>query len=115
MLAVSLLLVFLLIGGYCPFGNRSLAGLDANTQYLDFFAYLKDVLNGKQGISYDLSNTLGNSNLSLFAYYLSSPLNLLIVFFKKSQLAFFFDLLVVLKLSLAAITMAIFLRMRFEA
>lgn len=115
MLAVSLLLVFLLIGGYCPFGNRSLAGLDANTQYLDFFAYLKDVLNGKQGISYDLSNTLGNSNLSLFAYYLSSPLNLLIVFFKKSQLAVFFDLLVVLKLSLAAITMAIFLRMRFEA
>ncbi|MBT8800014.1 hypothetical protein ACXO18_04690 [Lactobacillus delbrueckii subsp. bulgaricus] len=33
--------------GYAPFGLKSVAGADANIQYLDLFAYLKNVLAGK--------------------------------------------------------------------
>ena len=113
-ITMIILTIILAFGGYAPFGNHSLAGMDANIQYLDFFAYLKDVLAGKNSVADTLSNTLGGSALSLVAYYLTSPLNLLIIFFKKTQLVAFFTLLVVLKLSLASATMAYFLIHRFR-
>lgn len=99
---------------YAPFGNQSLACMDANIQYLDFFALLKDVIHGKTSIWYTLSNTLGGTYFGLFSYYLASPLNLLIVFFEKAQLHSFFDLLVAIKLSLAAAAAAYYLQIRFR-
>lgn len=98
---------------YAPFGNQSLACRDANIQYLDFFAFLKDVINGKNSISYTLSSTLGGTYFGVFSYYLSSPVNLLLVFFDKTQLHSFFDIAIALKLSLAAAAAAFFLRIRF--
>lgn len=100
--------------GYAPFGDNSLATMDANIQYLDFFAYFKDVLEGKNNISYTFSKGLGGTNVAVFSYYLSSPFNLLVVFFDKSDLVTFFNLLVIIKLSLAAATMNIFITCRFE-
>ncbi len=55
-----------------------------------------------------MSALLGGDEVVTFAYYLMSPLNLLVVFFKKSQLPVFYDILLALKLSLLASSMAIF-------
>ncbi len=99
---------------YAPFGNQSLAWGDADNQYLDFFAFLKDVIRGKNSIWYTLSNTLGGTYYGVFSYYLASPLNLLIVFFEKDQLHSFFDLLIAIKLSLAAAVAAYYLQIRFR-
>lgn len=99
---------------YAPFGKQSLACMDANIQYLDFFAFLKDVIHGKNSIRYTLSNTLGGTYYGVFSYYLASPLNLLLVFFEKEQLHSFFDLLVAIKLSLAAAAAAYYLQIRFR-
>ena len=60
-----------------------------------------------------MSALLGGDEVATFAYYLMSPLNFLVVFFQKSQLPIFYDILLALKLSLAASTMAIFLKQRF--
>ncbi|MCI5596624.1 MAG: YfhO family protein [Lachnospiraceae bacterium] len=94
---------------YAPFGTNSLAAMDANIQYLDFFAYLQDVLKGKNDIFYTFSKTLGGNNIAVFSYYLASPFNLLVVFFSKNNLHTFFDLLVVLKLGTTALTFSVFL------
>ncbi|MCD8131022.1 MAG: YfhO family protein [Lachnospiraceae bacterium] len=100
--------------GYSPFGNQSLASQDANIQYLDLFSYLKDVMTGENSILYTFSKTLGGTNIAVFAYYLSSPFNLLLFFFDKSELVCFFDCVVVLKLGTAAFTMSYFLERRFR-
>ena len=97
-----------------PFGAGSLATDDAEIQYLDFFAYLKDVMAGKNSISYTFSDTLGGDTLAIFSYYLASPFNLLLAFFSKANIITFFNLLVVLKISMCALTMGVFLRFRFE-
>lgn len=97
-----------------PFGENSFASHDANIQYLDFFAHLKDCLSGKASLRYTLSSGLGGTTIGLFAYYLASPLNLLVAFFSKSELNSFFSLLVVLKLMLAGCTMSVFLNKRFQ-
>lgn len=113
---VTLLTLLLLFWhyGYAPFGDNSMASHDAGIQYLDFYSYFKDVLSGKNSLTYTFSKTLGGNCIGVFSYYLTSPFMLLSVFFKKSQLHSFFDLLVILKLSLASFTFCWFLIGRFR-
>jgi uncharacterized membrane protein YfhO len=101
------------VGGYAPFGDKSIAVGDGYNQYLDFFAYGKDLLSGSASASYSFSKTLGGDAVAIFSYYLASPLNLLLVFFKKSQLVVFYHLLCALKMALAAAFCALFLQKRF--
>lgn len=113
-LTFAILLFLFITCGYAPFGNKSLATDDASIQYLDFYAYFKDVLAQKNSIFYTFGKTLGGTNIAVFSYYLSSPFMLLSIFFKKENLHSFFDILVLLKLSLASMTFSIFLANRFE-
>lgn len=106
--------IFFIFSGYAPFGDKSLAIMDGTVQYLDFFAYLKDVLAGENSIAYTFSKTLGGTNMAVFSYYLTSPFNLLIIFFEKAELNSFFNILVVLKCAFAAATMHYFIKERFK-
>lgn len=114
--SITFLLMLILFWhyGYAPFGGNSMASHDANVQYLDFYSYFKDVLSGKNNITYTFSKTLGGNNIGVFSYYLTSPFMLLCVFFKKTQLHAFFDVLVMLKLSTASFTFCWFLTGRFH-
>ena len=67
---------------------------DAVTQYTSLFSYFKDVLDGKSSLIYSFSKNLGGSMISTYAYYLSSPINLLIKFFDKSHISLFFVILI---------------------
>lgn len=112
---VFLILMFLYrYLSYAPFGENSLAVIDANIQYLDFFAYLKDLLSGRNEVIYSFSKNLGGTNIAVFSYYLASPLNFLVIFFDKGDLHTFFDLLVAVKLALAGFTFAWFLKERLR-
>ena len=113
-LTFCVLMLLFWMKGLAPFGTKSLVVMDANIQYLDFFSYFKDVLEGKNSIGYSFGKTLGGTNIAVFSYYLSSPFNLLLIFFKRSQIHTFFDLVVVLKLSFASMTFAYFGLKRFE-
>ncbi len=98
-----------------PFGNNTVTCWDAEIQYLDFFAYLHDVLHGKASIFYSFSKTLGGTNIAVFSYYLSSPLNLIVYFFEKENLHAFFTLIVSLKLSLVAFSCTFYILNRFSS
>lgn len=99
---------------FAPFGYNSLASIDGNIQYLDFFSYFFDVLKGENSLTYTFSNLLGGSSIGLYAYYLASPFNFLLPFFEKADLHTFFDLLIALKLAMSAVTFLVFLHGRFE-
>lgn len=87
---------------------------DAYFQFIDFLALFKDVLSGKQSLGYSFSNYLGQSDFALFTYYLGSPFNLLLVFFDKSAIPEFFDIVILLRLSLCAFTVSWFLSERYK-
>lgn len=112
-LTFAIMILLFWIKGFAPFGTRSVVVMDGTIQYLDFFAYLKDVFNGENSIGYSFTKTLGGCNVAVFSYYLSSPFNILLLFFDKSQIHIFFDLTVALKLSLAAMTFSFFITGRF--
>lgn len=113
LIALGMTLVLMIILKLAPFGGNSWVSMDANIQYLDFFAYFKDVLEGKQSVIYSFSHLLGQSGIGLFSYYLASPVNILLFFFNKPDLHSFFDIAVAVKISLSAFTMAVYLLIRF--
>lgn len=113
-ITAGILILLFFVYGYAPFGNRTLAVMDAHIQYLDFFMYLKNVLSGDDRIAYTFGQTLGGCNVAVFSYYLASPFNLFVVFFDKENLHVFFHLLIVCKLALSAITFHIFISERYD-
>ncbi len=112
--AAGMMALLLAAGHYAPFGQHSAAVMDANLQYLDFFAYLKDCMAGRNSLLYTYSSSLGQSNIALFAYYLASPVNLLLFLFPKTGIQSFFHTALAIKLGLAAACMAVYLQKRFE-
>lgn len=113
---VSIIGLFVLIQALShlyPFGSRSNLLWDEEIQYVDYFAFYRDVLLGKADIGYSFSKSAGGSLVALFGYYLGCPLNLLVVFFKNEQLPIFLFALTAVKLGLSGVTMHIFIRKRF--
>ncbi len=113
-IVAGILLVTYALCDLAPFGSYSLAYWDAEIQYLDFFAYFKDVLEGKNSIGYTSSSYLGGSTFGLYAYYLASPFSFLVMLFPKEQMPSCFDVIALFKFTLCSATMAYYLAARFR-
>lgn len=110
-----LMLTFMFINKMAPFGNSTFAGMDANVQYVDLFNYYRNVLEGKDSFVFSLSNLLGGSSISIFGYYLASPLNLISLLFKPQDTGtVFFNLLFIIKVSFSAAFFSIFISYWFN-
>lgn len=113
-LVVILMIMLLLMDGYAPFGNNSLAAMDGDIQYVDFFGYLKNVIDGNDSLKYSLNSTLGSTGIALLGYYMNSPLNILFAFGSKADIHSIFDIIVVLKLAISAFIFSYYLQVRFD-
>lgn len=91
-----------------PFGSNSFLIIDGLHQYMPFFSILYDKLKDGESLFYSFRSGLGINFLSLFAYYLSSPLNLFILLFDKTQLNMAVSLLIALKIALSGLTAGIY-------
>lgn len=115
-LLLSFLLPFLIaylaffIGGLYPFGDKQLLAHDEWHQYYPFLVSFREKLLSGGSLQYTWDVGMGTSYLSLFAYYLSSPLYLLSVLVPLQYLREFFAFLTVLKIGLAGLFMGYFLR-----
>ena len=68
-----------------PFGSESFLIVDALHQYLPFFADYQEKLKSMDSMFYSFHAGLGYNFLGLWAYYLASPLNLVIALVSKSM------------------------------
>ena len=93
--------VVYLILGLAPFGNLSFTHRDGDIQMLDFLRCFKRFLEGDGSMLYSFSKGLGDNMYPLFTYYLASPVNLFVVFFRYEDLPAFVDFAVALKLALS--------------
>ena len=110
----TLSVTFALRGVY-PFGDLSVCVDDMDLQYLGLFSWLGRVMHGQDSLLHSFSQGIGGNGLALFAYYLSSPLNVLMYAFDPTQSAAFLSLMVLIKVSLAGLTCYVFLRKRYGA
>ena len=108
LLPLMVLLLLCAVLQVAPFGPGSLACADADGQYSSYFAFYQDVmLHGEDGL-YSFEKVLGGSLAGFFAYYLTSPFNLLFLLFPGEKIPLAFDLMVLLKLSTCALTFALY-------
>ena len=104
-LSVSLLFLGVL-------NNTNILVSDSFLQYYRLLFHLKDVLSGTANIIYSFNKGLGGAMISTYAYYLSSPLNLLLVFF--DNIYWFYIIITLFKISLCGTTMYSFLKYHFK-
>ena len=95
-----------------PFGSGSFLIVDALHQYLPFFADYQEKLKHMDSMFYSFHAGLGYNFLGLWAYYLASPLNLVIALVPKSMLTMVLSHLYVLKIALCCFTAAFYFRKR---
>lgn len=114
LLTALILLAIFIYYGFAPFGSKTLATNDANIQYLDFYAYYKNALSGNDSFVYSFAKSLGGNMIAVFSYYLSSPFVLLSLLFRQEDLYTYYNICVLLKLSLAAYTFSYYLYKRFK-
>lgn len=111
LLPVIITTVYFAFRGMAPFGQSSILTVDLGQQYIDFFAYFKHtLLTDPSGFLYSFSKGLGGDMLGTWAYYLMSPLNLILLFCSTSQLPSGILILTVLKYGLSGLTFAYLLK-----
>ncbi len=99
---------------FYPIGNRTPLTIDLYHQYAPFLVELRDKLLTGQSLLYSWDGGLGNNFYALFAYYLSSPLNALLVFFPPAWITEAVTTLTLLKIGGSGATFAYMLREAFS-
>ena len=106
--------VVMIIRGFEPFGQVSMLYSDMYHQYYPFFVAFRKALLSGDSLLFNWSVGMGMDYLGLLSYYLASPLNLLSVLVPESLLLEYFSLLMPIKLGLAGMFFAIFLKKTFR-
>ena len=107
------MLVVMMVAGAEPFGTNSMLYSDMYHQYFPFFKAFRRALLSGDSLLYSWNVGLGMDYLGLISYYLASPLNLLSVLVPEGILLEFYSLLMPVKLGLASLFFAIFLKRGF--
>ena len=109
------ILMTMLIKGCEPFGNKSMLYSDMYHQYYPFFLAFRRNLFSGQSLLHIWDIGMGMDFLGLYSYYLASPLNFLSILVPEGLMLEFFSLLVPLKLGLASMCFALFLKKTFDS
>ena len=105
----------MLIGQSEPFNNsNSMLYSDMYHQYYPFFVNFRKRLLAGESLLYNWDIGMGIDYLGLISYYLASPLNLLSVFVPADYTLEYFAMLAPIKLGLASLFFAFFLKKLFN-
>jgi len=85
-LPVSLLLISFISQGMYPFGDRSILLVDGKLQYVSFFSEFVRQMRAHELPLFSRYFGLGMNFFGTWAYYLSSPVNLILLAFPKTRL-----------------------------
>lgn len=97
-----------------PFGGKTLMIVDSLHQYIPFFSEYYDKLTKTGEFLYSWNGAMGYNFVTLWAYYLSSPFNLLILLFDKMHINTAMTLIIGLKISFCSLTMTYYLTKRLD-
>ena len=114
--AAFLVPVLVMIGvfierGIFPFGDASFLRTDMYHQYAPFFSEFNYKLTHGRSLFYSWDIGMGVNFMALYAYYLASPLNWIILLCPKGLIIEFMTYSIVVKIGLSGLSMAYYLKM----
>ena len=110
LIPVIIVTIILVVGGVYPFGEECFLRTDMYHQYAPFMSEFRYKLRDGGSLLYSWDVGLGVNFVTLYAYYLASPLNWLVVLVSQDLVIEFIMLMVVLKFGLCGVTMTHYLR-----
>ena len=111
---VTALIALMIWEGATPFGQKSLLYSDMWHQYFPFFKAFREALLSGESLLFSWNVGMGMDYLGLISYYLASPLYLLSVLLPETWVLPYFSLLMPIKLGLASLFFAYFLKKLFN-
>lgn len=100
---LGIIFIYCCLGVY-PTGKNSVLVLDLNAQYIYYFEQLRSILTEGESMIYTFERALGGEFLGMFAYYLSSPLSLIVALFPKESITEAMYFILVLKTGIAGLS-----------
>ncbi len=110
---VLVMVVIFIQRGIFPFGEDSFLRTDMYHQYAPFFSEFQYKLTHGGSLLYSWDVGMGINFAALYAYYLASPFNWLLILCPKSLVIEFMTYMIVLKIGLCGLTMNYYLRRHF--
>lgn len=101
--------------GIFPFGEESFLRTDMYHQYAPFFSEFRHKLAAGESLLYSWNVGMGVNFSALYAYYLASPLNWLLILCPEKLVIEFMTYMIVLKTGLSGLSMAYYLRRHCES
>lgn len=100
--------------GIYPFGENCILHVDMYHQYCPFFMELQDKLTSGGSLLYSWNLGLGSDFVALYAYYLASPLNWLLILCPKGLVIEFMTVTIWIKIALAGLFFFWYLKEHFH-
>lgn len=113
-LPVFILLVIYIIRGVYPFGDQCFLRSDMYHQYAPFHAAFLDKLQNGESLLYSWDIGMGVNFVALYAYYLASPFNWLLLLVPQTHLIEVMSLFIFLKVGLSGVTFTYYINKHFH-
>lgn len=101
LLPALVMLIAYIANGVYPFGDRGVLIIDSLHQYLPFFTDYHEKLVNSGSLLYSFGGGLGYNLWATFAYYLASPLNMLMTAVSMEHVMDFMAYIILIKISLS--------------
>ncbi|WP_394523046.1 YfhO family protein [Lacrimispora sp. JR3] len=111
---VVIMIIIFAQRGIFPFGEESFLRTDMYHQYAPFFSEFRHKLTHGGSLLYSWDIGMGVNFAALYAYYLASPLNWLLIFCPKGNVIEFMTYMIVFKIGLSGLSFAWYLRKHFK-
>ena len=89
--------------------DKTVLVFDLNNQYVSFLSYFRNMFTNGNDFFYTFSKTLGGDMVGLSAYYLLSPLNIILFLFPADKITNAIYLITLIKIGLSGLTFYYFL------
>ena len=112
---IFIMIVIFVQRGIFPFGDECFLRTDLYHQYAPFFSEFKYKLSTGGSLLYSWDVGMGVNFSAIYAYYLASPLNWLIILCPKKYVIEFITVMIVVKTGICGLTMTWYLQKHTEA
>lgn len=107
---VVIMIIIFIQRGIFPFGEESFLRTDMYHQYAPFFSEFQHKLRTGGSLLYSWDVGMGVNFAALYAYYLASPLNWLVILCPKAYIIEFMTGMIVVKIGLSGLSFAWYLK-----
>lgn len=108
---IPMIVVFIafLAGSYAPFGGKNVLSAGGFSEYLPYYYELYDRVHEGQSLVYSITLGNGYDFTALCTYYLSDPLNYIILLFSRNSIIAVLNILYMIKVGFAGFSMSFYL------